>query len=100
MEKAFFEETVALHEKEYDRGPTMKLTLLIQDKPLDESSLPQDVLAHAIFDEKRTVDFYQKMAGQCSGAPMAELFARLVKDENAHLARLEELYEKIYLQEM
>jgi len=33
----------------------MKLTLLIQDKPLDESSSPQDVLAHAIFDEKRTV---------------------------------------------
>jgi rubrerythrin len=31
---------------------------------------------------------------------MAPLFTRLYKDESGHLARLEELYEKIYMAEM
>ena len=46
------------------------------------------------------MDFYSKTADSCGGAPMAEMFRRLAKDEEGHLARLEELYEKIYLKEM
>jgi rubrerythrin len=46
------------------------------------------------------VDFYKNMAEQCGGAPMEDMFRRLAEDEEGHLARLEETYESIYLQEM
>jgi rubrerythrin len=100
LEKAFFEDTVTLHDSGHKTGPSMNLTLLIQETPLKEDSSPQDVMAHAIHDEKRSVDFYEKMAQQCVGAPMEHIFNRLRQDEAVHLVRLEELYEKLYLQEM
>ena len=40
------------------------------------------------------------MAEECGGAPMEQMFKRLYQDEEDHLARLEELYESIYLKEM
>ena len=100
LEKAFFEEAVALHDEGGDAAPSLQLTSFLAAKPLDENSTPQDVMIYAIHEEKRSVDFYDKMAHQCSGAPMAPLFKRLYSDEAGHLARLEEVYEKIYLTEM
>ena len=78
----------------------MRFTLLFEDRPLSKESTEQDVFLHAIHEEKRAVDFYSKMAGQCTGAPMADMFKRLAEDEEGHLSRLEELYESIYLKEM
>ena len=100
LEKAFFEETVALHEAGYSTGPSMKLTMLLEEKPLGEGASEQDVMISAIHEEKRAVDFYRKMGEQCGGAPMEEMFKRLSEDEEGHLARLEELYERRYMQEM
>ena len=100
LEKAFFEEAVSLHDESNDAAPGLRLTSFLTAKPLDENSTPQDVMIYAIHEEKRSVDFYDKMAHQCSGAPMAPLFKRLYSDEAGHLARLEELYEKIYMAEM
>lgn len=100
LEKAFFEETVALHDPGQDNKPVMKLALFLKEKPLHENSTPQDVLIHAIHEEKRSVEFYEMMATQCEGAPMAPMFKRLHKDESGHLARLEDLYEKQYMAEM
>jgi rubrerythrin len=100
LEKAYFEETVALHDENMKEGPSMKLSLLLQEKPLEEDADDQDVMIHAIHDEKRTVDFYKKMAEQCGGAPMEEMFKRLHQDEEAHLVRLEEVYENIYMRDM
>ena len=100
LEKAYFEETVALHDENMKEGPSMKLSLLLQEKPLEEDADDQDVMIHAIHDEKRTVDFYKKMAEQCGGAPMEEMFKRLYQDEEAHLVRLEEVYESIYMRDM
>ena len=100
LEKAYFEETVALHDENMKEGPSMKLSLLLQEKPLEEDADDQDVMIHAIHDEKRTVDFYKKMAEQCGGAPMEEMFKRLYQDEEAHLVRLEEVYENIYMRDM
>jgi rubrerythrin len=97
LEKAFFEETVSLHDAGLDKGPSMKFTIFLTEKPLDETSSTQDVLVYAIYDEKRSVDFYGKMAKQCAGAPMAQMFQRLHQDEAAHLFRLEELYGLCYL---
>lgn len=100
LEKAFFEETVLLHDAGYKAGPSMNLSLLLEEKPLDETARDQDVMIYAIHDEKRAVDYYKKMAEQCGGAPMEEMFQRLYQDEESHLARLEELYESLYMQEM
>jgi rubrerythrin len=100
LEKAFFEETVALHEAGYREGPSMNLALLLEEKPLDEAATGQDVMIYAIHEEKRAVEFYKNLAAQCGAAPMEQMYKRLYEDEEAHLARLEALYESIYMQEM
>lgn len=100
LEKAFFEETVALHDAGEKEGPSMKFSMLFEERPLDESATEQDVFLFAIHEEKRAVDFYKNMADQCGDAPMGDMYSRLRKDEEGHLSRLEELYESIYLKEM
>ena len=100
LEKALIGEEVALHGEEEKAGPSMNLTIFVEERPLDENASPQDALAFAIHDEKRAVDFYHQMATQCSGAPMEEVFSRLQKDETKHLARLEETYEKLFMSQM
>lgn len=100
LEKAFLEEEVALHDTGMQEGPSMKMTMLLQEKPLDTSSSAQDVMIYAIHEEKRSVDFYGKMAQLCGGAPMEKMFQRLQDDESKHLARLEEMYESIFMPEM
>lgn len=99
LEKALFEENLSLHDKGEKTGPSMRFTLLFEEKPLKRDSTPQDVMLYAIHEEKRAVDFYEKMAGQCLGAPMEAMFRTLAGDEQGHLARLEELYESIYLKD-
>ena len=100
LEKALVGETAALHGEEEKTGPSMNLTLFVQEKPLDKNASPQDALAFAMHDEKRSVDFYQQMATQCGGAPMEEIFSRFQKDETKHLARLEETYESLFMSQM
>jgi rubrerythrin len=100
LEKAFFEETVLLHDSGAKSGPSMKFSLLLAEKPLRPNATVQEVMIYAIHDEKRAVDFYRKSAEQCGAAPMAGMYRRLAEDEEGHLARLEELYEKAYLKDM
>jgi rubrerythrin len=100
LEKALVGEIVSLHDRDEATGPTMNLSYILHEKPLDTNSSPQDVMVHAIHDEKRSVDFYQQMSSQCEGAPMAELFSKLQKEEAIHLTKLEEAYEKLYLSQM
>ena len=100
LEKAFFEETVSLHDSGSSQGPSMKLSVLLKEEPLNDTAVVQDIMIYAIQEEKRAVDFYKNMANQCSGAPMQEMFERLCQDEEDHLTRLEDLYESIYMKEM
>ncbi len=100
LEKAYFEDTVALHEKGEADGPSMKLTLFLEEKPVDQTANDQDVMVYAIHEEKRSVDYYRAMSGQCTGAPMETMFSRFAKDEEGHLAKLETLYESLYMQDM
>jgi rubrerythrin len=100
LEKAFFEETVLLHDSGAKSGPSMKFSLLFEEKPLSPNATVQEVVIHAIHEEKRAVDFYRNMAEQCGAAPMSEMYRKLAQDEEGHLARLEDLYEKIYLTDM
>lgn len=100
LEKAFFEESVSLHESGSATGASMNLTLMLEERPLDSNSTDQDVMIHAIHEEKRAVDFYGKMAEQCGGAPLEKMYRTLAAEEQDHLTRLEEIYEKHYLQQM
>jgi rubrerythrin len=100
LERAFFEETVLLHDSGSREGPSMKLSLLFEEKILKEESSDQEVMLYAIHDKKRAVEFYKNMASQCGGAPMEEMYRRLAEDEEGHLARLEEMYERAYLKSM
>jgi len=100
LEKAFFEETILLHDSGMRQGPSMKFSLLFEERPLKADATEQDVMLYAIHEEKRAVDFYKNMASQCSGAPMEAMYRRLSEDEEAHLARLEEVYESAYLKYM
>ncbi len=100
LEKAFFEETVLLHDSGAKSGPSMKFSILFEEKPLSPNATVQQVMIYAIHEEKRAVDFYKNSAEHCGEAPMAGMYRKLAGDEEGHLARLEELYEKIYLKEM
>jgi rubrerythrin len=100
LEKAFFEETVLLHDSGAKAGPSMKFSLLFQEKPLNPNATVQEVMIYSIHEEKRAVDFYRNSADQCGAAPMAGMYRKLAEDEEGHLARLEELYEKVYLRDM
>ncbi len=99
LEKAFFEETILLHDLGHSEGPSINLNLLLEEQPINESASVQGVMRYAIQDKKRAVDFYKKMGEQCSGAPMEAMFRQIAQDEESHLERLEELYESHYLPE-
>lgn len=100
LEKAFFEETVLLHDSGAKSGPSMKFSLLFEKKPLSRNATVQEVMIYAIHEEKRAVDFYKNSAEHCGEAPMSGMYRKLAEDEEGHLARLEEVYEKIYLKDM
>ena len=100
LEKALFEDAIMLDSSGKDEGPSMQLALILEEKSLSASSTDQDVMIFAIHEEKRAMDYYRKMAEQCSGAPMEQMFNDLYEDEKDHLVRLETLYESIYLPEM
>lgn len=100
LEKALIGETLAHLDPEEPAGPSMELSLFLEEKRLDENSTAQDVMIYAIHEEKRSVEFYQQMASQCKGAPMEELFTKLHQQEMAHLTKLEETYETLYMPHM
>lgn len=79
--------------------PTMHLDYFLKKPVLNSGSTPREALAFSIHLEKGAIDFYQKMAAGCSGAPMAELFKRLLADESRHLQSLEDLYEEHFMTE-
>lgn len=99
LEKAFFEETVSLHESGSE-SPGMDLTVMLADRQLEADAGEQDVMIHAIHNKKRIVEFYRGMAEQCAGAPMEKIFQRLWREEQKHLADLEEFYETVYMPDM
>lgn len=79
--------------------PTMNLTYVLAKKELRPNSDSREALAYAIHLENGSIDFYKRMAQGCSGAPMANLFQRLLADESRHLQSLEDLYEQHFLPE-
>ena len=79
--------------------PTMNLGYVLAKKELSPESDAREALAYAIHLEKGAIDFYQRMAQGCAGAPMAKLFDRLLADETKHLQQLEDMYEQHFMTE-
>ena len=51
LEKAYFQETVVLHQDGMAESPSMKLSLMLQEKPLGKDADDQEVMIHAIHDK-------------------------------------------------
>ncbi|PLX83369.1 MAG: ferritin [Desulfuromonas sp.] len=100
LEKALVEGFVEGEEGMAKPVPTMNLYYVLRVEELQADAGVREALAYAIHLEKGAIDFYQKMAQGCAGAPMAELFDHLLNDETRHLQALEDLYEKHFLDEM
>jgi len=79
--------------------PTMHLDYLLKKEELSPKSGVREALIYAIHLEKGAVDFYGKVSGGCSGAPMGKLFAQLHQEESRHLQALEDLYEQHFMTE-
>jgi len=79
--------------------PTMNLDYVLAKKELNPNSTPREALAFSIHLEKGAIDFYRRMSEGCAGAPMGDLFKRLLADESRHLQSLEDLYEEHFMTE-
>jgi len=79
--------------------PTMNLSYVLVKKELKPGSDIREALAYAIHLETGSIDFYKRMSQGCAGAPMADLFERLLADESRHLEALEAMYEQHFLPE-
>ncbi|MCK5912771.1 MAG: ferritin family protein [Desulfuromusa sp.] len=79
--------------------PSMNLNYVFEQKEIAPGADARTALAHAIYLEKCAVDFYKRLMSGCEGAPMADLFKRLLADETRHLGSLEDFYEKYFLTE-
>ena len=79
--------------------PTMNLAYVLKTEELEPEAGVREALTYAIHLEKQALDFYQRMARGCEGAPMAKLFAQIGNDESRHLQKLEDMYEEHFLNE-
>ena len=79
--------------------PTMHLDYFLKKPALSSGSTPREALVFSIHLEKGAIDLYRKMADGCAGAPMGDLFKRLLADETRHLQSLEDLYEEHFMTE-
>ncbi len=99
LEKALLEGSMGTGEALARPVPTMNLDYVLAKKELRPDSDAREALAYAIHLEKGSIDFYQRMAKGCEGAPMASLFDHLLADESRHLQSLEDLYEEHFMTE-
>lgn len=79
--------------------PTMNLGYVLARKPLHPESDVREALTYAIHLEKESVDFYKRFSTGCAGAPMGNVFGKLLEDETRHLQALEDMYEEHFLPE-
>jgi rubrerythrin len=99
LEKALIEGEVKGGADLHQQVPTMNLDYVLAKRELRPESDAREALAYAIHLEKNSIEFYQRMAKGCEGAPMAVLFKQMLADETRHLQSLEDLYERHFLAE-
>jgi rubrerythrin len=99
LEKALLEGSMGAAGEMSKPVPTMNLDYVLSQAELKSNADSREALAYAIHLEKGAIDFYQRMATGCAGAPMAVIFDRLLADESRHLQSLEDLYEEHFMTE-
>jgi rubrerythrin len=99
LEKALVEGNMSNPEGMIQPVPTMNLDYVLVKKDLRPDSDAREALIYSIHLEKVSIDFYKRMSQGCAGAPMANLFERLLMDETRHLQALEDMYEEHFLTE-
>lgn len=99
LEKALLEGNMSAAGDMGKPVPTMNLDYVLGQVELKPNAGAREALAYAIHLEKGAIDFYQRMASGCAGAPMAVIFDRLLADESRHLQSLEDLYEEHFMTE-
>lgn len=77
----------------------MKIAEYLRDVPSAPTDDLQQTLTWAMKREQEARDFYARMAEAVEPEDVRELFTRLSTMENGHKARLEELYEGMFLRE-
>ncbi len=99
LEKALVEGSMAAPEEMARPVTTMDLGYALVKRELSADSDAGEALVYAIHLERDSIDFYERMARGCAGAPMASLFDHLLADEKRHLQVLEKMYEEHFLAE-
>lgn len=77
----------------------MQITEFLKDVAAPPRGNFQETLIYAMEREQEARDFYGRMAGRAGAPRLHELFEKLATMENTHKARLEELYEDIFMRE-
>jgi len=77
----------------------LKVADQLSEKAIREDSDLQDVMIYAMHKEQEAREFYARMSLALPDAELSGLFHKLSVMENTHKARLEELYEEVFLRE-
>ena len=77
----------------------MRITEYLEGKTLAPDSTLQDAMVFAMKREEQARRFYEAMAAAVQSGELADLLAKLAAMEAAHKARLEALYEDVFLRE-
>jgi rubrerythrin len=99
LEKALVDGTIDGEQVLSAEVPTMNLDYVLKPADLHPQAGVREAIAYAIHLEKKSLDFYHRMAHGCEGAPMAAVFRQIGNEESLHLQRLEDLYEEHFLTE-
>ena len=77
----------------------MKLAEYMDEKPLSPQAGLQEAMVYATHREQEARDFYAGMAASVGEPAAAALFGKLAAMEAGHKARLEQLYEEMFLRD-
>ncbi|EAT16909.1 ferritin family protein [Desulfuromonas acetoxidans] len=99
LEKALIEGGIDPDEHLQETMPLMHLDDLLKQQELNAEADSRQALAYVIHLKKNNLEFYDKLAKGCTGAPMAPIFQQLANDESLNLQKLEDLYEAHFLTE-
>lgn len=81
------------------RAHDMMIAQYLEGKPLAPDSRLQDAMVFAMKREEQSRRFYEAMAPAVQSGELADLLFKLAAMEAAHKARLEALYEDVFLRE-
>lgn len=77
----------------------LRISDFLEDRPIAESSPPQEIMIYAMKREDKAKAFYDKAAAATSDAGVRRAFEMLAEEEAKHKLKLEKLYDEVILKE-